>query len=227
MLRFRIPTLHGLYMGLALLISAGLSGSQAGGLDKLPPEVQEPFTARVVGVVDGDTLDILTPTSRQMRIRMAGIDAPEKNQSYGQKAKQALSDMAYGQMVDVFPEDGDRYGRLVATVFVGQTNVNAALVKTGAAWAYYDPTSSRPMQFLKDPTLLTLQDQARATHAGLWALQPDQIIPPWEFRKAKKEHRTPQPWGAPATPAILADDDAFGPVSPPPPQPWYRSWLPW
>ena len=75
-------------------------------------------------------------------------------------------------MVEVEPETTDRYGRTVAVVTEEGANVNRRLVRDGAAWAY--------LKYLRDPALIDLQNDARASRRGLWALQTDQIMPPWE-----------------------------------------------
>jgi endonuclease YncB( thermonuclease family) len=137
----------------------------------------DPITARVVGVHDGDTITVLTPDKRQIKIRFAEIDAPELSQPYGKKAKQLLSLMVFGKDVSITPVTTDRYRRIVARVFQGNSDINLAMVQAGAAWAY--------RQYLTDPSLLEAESEARNARTGLWALQPDQITPPWEWRHAR------------------------------------------
>jgi endonuclease YncB( thermonuclease family) len=132
------------------------------------------WSGKVVGVQDGDTLTVLDESNTQHTIRLASIDAPELGQPYGDGAKQALSRLVFGKMVEVEPETTDRYGRTVAVVTAEGTNVNRRLVREGAAWAY--------LKYLRDPALIDIQSDARASRRGLWALQPDQIMPPWEWR---------------------------------------------
>jgi len=85
------------------------------------------ITGRVVAITDGDTLKILTPAHEQIKIRLAEIDAPEHDQPYGSRAKQALSDLAYGKTVNIEDEGPDRYGRTIGLIHDGQENVNAEL----------------------------------------------------------------------------------------------------
>jgi endonuclease YncB( thermonuclease family) len=132
------------------------------------------WPGKVVGVQDGDTLTVLDQTNTQHTIRLASIDAPELGQPYGDRAKQALSRLVFGKMVEVEPETSDRYGRTVAVVTEEGTNVNRRLVREGAAWAY--------LKYLRDPALIDLENDARTSRRGLWALEPDQIMPPWEWR---------------------------------------------
>lgn len=126
-------------MGISAFLSAMLV---------LAPHVwAETFTAKVVGVSDGDTVKVLTEQSCdtgkdcrsgkiQYRLRLAEIDTPEKKQPYGSKAKQALSDLVFGRMIKVEQIDKDRYGRLVANLYVDGKWVNAEMVRSGSAWVY-------------------------------------------------------------------------------------------
>lgn len=148
-------------------------------------EGQETITGRVVGVMDGDTIKILTPQKQEVTVRFAEMDAPEKDQPYGQKSKQALSDMVFNKDVRVIKTDTDRYGRTIGRVYVDNTDVNFTMVKSGAAWAY--------RQYLTDQTIAVAEDAAKNAKAGLWSLQPDQITPPWEWRHAKRDARASAP----------------------------------
>lgn len=132
------------------------------------------LTGRVVGVHDGDTLTLLAD-EQQIKVRLAGIDAPELSQPYGQKAKQALADLIYKEWISVETAGIDRYDRALGTVFVGQTDVNAELIAQGAAWVY--------RQYPHSAKLLELEKQAQTDQRGLWSLQPDQRCPPWDFRR--------------------------------------------
>lgn len=112
----------------------------------------ETLTGRVIGISDGDTLTLLVADGsayRQVKIRLAEIDTPESRQPYGTRAKQVLSDLAYNKIARAEVRDKDRYGRSVCRVYVGNLDVNAELVKRGAAWAY--------RAYLKDQSLLTLE----------------------------------------------------------------------
>lgn len=130
------------------------------------------FSGQVVGVLDGDTIDVLH-NSQAERIRLNGIDCPEKGQAYGKKAKQFTSTLVYGKSVTIKPLRKDRHGRTVGDVLLSDgTNVSRELVKAGLAWWY--------RQYSKDESLHALEDEARAAKLGLWA-DPNPI-PPWEVR---------------------------------------------
>ena len=100
------------------------------------PALALDYTGRVVGISDGDTLTLLTPEKQQIRVRLGEIDTPESRQPYGTRARQALSDLAFGKEARVVVQDTDRYGRTVGRVYVGDLDVNADMVKQGAAWVY-------------------------------------------------------------------------------------------
>ena len=91
---------------------------------------------RVVGVSDGDSVTVIDANKTQYKIRLAGIDAPEKAQAYGQKSKQSLSDLVFGKQVDVEWSKRDRYGRTVGKIMLGGVDINLEQIKSGMAWHY-------------------------------------------------------------------------------------------
>lgn len=129
------------------------------------------FSGTVVRVVDGDTLDVLVQ-NRPVRVRLAQIDAPERRQAYGTRARQALAAMVFRRVVTVADAGTDQYGRELGTVFVAGANVNAAMVDQGMAWAY--------RQYLTDRSMIGLEQQARAARRGLW--NDPAPVAPWFFR---------------------------------------------
>ena len=132
------------------------------------------FTGQVVGVLDGDTLEVLNGHHTE-RIRLSGIDCPEKGQAYGQKAKQAASALVFGKEVTFQIFGKDKYRRTIADVRLPDgSNVNHALVKEGWCWWYrkYAPVNT---------TLERLEAEARESRMGLWA--DPHPVPPWEWRK--------------------------------------------
>ena len=95
------------------------------------------YAGRVVGVSDGDTMTLLVPDGasfKQVKIRLGEIDTPESKQPYGERAKQTLSDLAFGKPARVVVQDTDKYGRTVGRVYVGNLDVNAEMIGRGAAW---------------------------------------------------------------------------------------------
>ena len=116
------------------------------------------LAGRVVGITDGDTLTLLYDGRQQVRIRLAEIDTPESRQPYGNRARQQLSDLVFGKDVRVTVEDIDRYGRTVGRVYAGSVDVNAEMVRQGAAWVY--------RQYSRDPMLLRHEQEARDARRG-------------------------------------------------------------
>jgi endonuclease YncB( thermonuclease family) len=147
-------------------------------LGTLTAAYAEEFSAKVIVVIDGDTVLILRG-NKQIKVRLAGIDAPEKAQAFGENSKQSLTELVLNKQVRVDSQAMDSYGRMVAQIKVDELNVNYEQVQRGMAWAY--------SRFNRSKTLLVLQNGAREAKRGLWA-QTDPI-PPKEWRKA---HAVPQ-----------------------------------
>ena len=132
------------------------------------------FTGQVVSVPDGDTIDVLHK-KRPERIRLSGIDCPEKRQPFGQEAKDAASALILGKDATVQMHGKDKSRRTLANVFLSDgTNVNRELVKGGWCWWY---PKSGPI----DRELKRLESEARASKRGLWA--DPYPVPPWEWQK--------------------------------------------
>ena len=94
------------------------------------------ITGQVVGVADGDTITVLDASKSQHKIRLSGIDAPEKAQAFGQRSKQSLSDLVFGKTVQIDTGKTDRYGRELGKVLVDGMDANLAQIKSGMAWHY-------------------------------------------------------------------------------------------
>jgi micrococcal nuclease len=131
---------------------------------------------KVVGITDGDSFTLLTSDNRQFKIRLYGIDCPERHQAYGTGAKQFIAELIFGKEVAVYPKDIDHYGRTVGEVFVDDRNINREMVENGYAWWYreYSPN---------DKAYGQLEAKARQYQRGLW--QDENPTPPWEFRNGK------------------------------------------
>ena len=131
---------------------------------------------KVVKIADGDTFTILVD-QKQRRIRLHGIDCPERGQDFGNVAKQYLSDLIGGRDVVVRELKTDRYGRTIAIAFVDGININEALLGKGLAWHF--------VEYDKNPEWTKLQERARKERKGLW--QGKDPVPPWEYRKRGKK----------------------------------------
>ncbi|MDR2614047.1 MAG: thermonuclease family protein [Candidatus Accumulibacter sp.] len=133
------------------------------------------LSCRVVGVSDGDTLSAVCGNRRRIKVRLAGIDAPELRQPYGHAAKRALVSLCLRKTAKISIQDTDAYGRAVGRVFCAGRDANALQVKSGLAWAY--------RRYLQTPYLLDLENEARRARRGLWAKANP--TPPWMWRRLK------------------------------------------
>lgn len=137
---------------------------------------------RVVGIADGDTLTLLDATNTQHKIRLAGIDSPEKSQPFGRVCKQSLSDLAYDRTVQIDWNKLDRYGRVIGKVLVNEQDVNLEQIRRGCAWHYKQyQKEQNPEDRLN---YARAEDNARAGKVGLWA--DDGVLAPWEWRHRAK-----------------------------------------
>jgi endonuclease YncB( thermonuclease family) len=135
------------------------------------------FTGLVVSILDGDTITVLKDSEEEV-IRLNGIDCPEKNQVYGNKARQFTSNRALNTVVRVEAKEVDRDGRTIADVILADgTNLNRELVKEGLAWWFF--------KYSKDEMLRALEMDARDGKRGLWANPLP--MPPWVFRKIQRK----------------------------------------
>ena len=131
-------------------------------------------------MVDGDTVtaSVASPEGKgleRLRVRLAGIDAPESDQPWGGRAGAALRSLALGRTVALHVDGTDRYGRTIAVLVIGGVDLNQEMVRTGNAWVYrrYAPAGWLP-----------IETEARAARRGLWA--QDAPVPPWQWRRGER-----------------------------------------
>lgn len=134
------------------------------------------LVGQVVSILDGDTIDVLVDR-HPVRVRLAQIDAPEKHQAFGTRSRQALAQLVFRLPVRVVEKGRDRYGRIIGTVYFGDVDVNAQMVRQGMAWVY--------RQYARDAELYELERQARAGKQGLWA-DPGPVAP-WDYRESNRK----------------------------------------
>jgi micrococcal nuclease len=135
------------------------------------------FKARVVGITDGDTIKVLKDGT-EYKIRLRGIDCPEKSQPFGKQAKLLTSQLAFNKDVSVIESGQDRYGRIIGDVILADhTSLSQDLVRAGYAWWYrqYAP---------KDRTLAYAEADAKLDNIGIWSARYTQT--PWDYRHQKK-----------------------------------------
>lgn len=134
------------------------------------------FRAKVIGVTDGDTVAVLWQ-GRSLKVRLSGIDAPEKSQPHGNQAKKFTSSLCFGKMITVHSYGLDRYGRVLGWIqFEDGRWLNNEIVKAGYAWWYrqYEPNN---------PRMAAQEAAARKARRGLWA--DAHPVAPWEYRRAR------------------------------------------
>ncbi len=138
------------------------------------------LTGLVVGVSDGDTITVLVDKT-PYKIRLAGIDAPESRQAFGQASKQHLSALVYKKPVTVLWDKKDRYGRTIGKVLINGTDVCLEQIKAGLAWHYKRYASEQPAQDRADYG--AAEDKAKDERIGLWS--DAQPTAPWDWRRKK------------------------------------------
>ncbi|GAB4123690.1 MAG: hypothetical protein Fur0040_05180 [Sideroxydans sp.] len=138
----------------------------------------ESFEAKVLAVMDGDTLFVQSGPFKA-KLRLVNIDAPEKDQPYGKQSQESLQSLVGGKVIQVESKAVDKFGRTIAVIRIGDINVNEEQVRRGMAWAY---SRSREAQ-----RYMVLQSEAQAARRGLW--QQADAEKPWQWRK-----RHPSTW---------------------------------
>ena len=138
------------------------------------------FTGKVIKIADGDTITVLDRYKVQHRIRLTGIDAPERRQAFGSRSKQSLSKLIFSKTVIVKTNKRDRYGRVLGKVLINGIDVNKEQVRRGMAWHGY----FRDQIAADRITYAEIEKNARNAHRGLW-VDPNPL-PPWKWRKLRK-----------------------------------------
>jgi len=131
------------------------------------------WSGKCVAVTDGDTIKVMHESTAE-KIRLYGIDCPERKQPFGTKAKQFAAALVFGNIVEVKPLGKDRYGRTIAWVYVNDVCLNEELLKAGLAWHY--------KRYSKEKNFAILEAEARSKKIGLWS--DNNPIPPWQWRRS-------------------------------------------
>lgn len=141
---------------------------------------------RIVQVTDGDTVTLLDNNNTKIKIRLAGIDAPESKMAYGPAASAHLATLVLGREVVAVVQKQDRYGRTIATVLRNSTDVNLAMIEAGMAWHYKKYAREQPVA--EALAYAKAEVAARAGGLGLW--QDGVATPPWEWRQTRRAIQT-------------------------------------
>lgn len=134
------------------------------------------LSGQVVSIADGDTITVRPKQGPSVKVRLIGIDAPERGQAFGTRARQELGELVAGKSVEVIGTEKDRYGRLLGDVRHDGRSINLEMIRRGFAWAYveFDP----PAEYV------AAEAEARAARRGLWADKSP--VPPWAYRKSRR-----------------------------------------
>ena len=153
------------------------------------------WSGKVVSVTDGDTIKVLH-NGKEEKIRLYGIDTPEKKQSFGQKAQELTSVLVAGRNVEVQQKDIDRYGRIVGLVSVDGQSLNELIIQNGYAWVYRQYCKEK---FCSD--WIRSEGIARQQKKGMW--MDSFVIPPWEWRAAQREDKQGASQSESTSPVII------------------------
>lgn len=140
------------------------------------------LTGKVVGIADGDTLTLLDSANTQHRVRLAGIDSPEKGQPFGDHCKKSLSDLVFGRTVEVESSKLDRYGRVIGKVVINGLDANLEQINRGCGWHYKKYQNEQPLE----ERLSYTRAEANAREAGVGLWRDKDPVPPWEWRRARR-----------------------------------------
>jgi endonuclease YncB( thermonuclease family) len=137
----------------------------------------------VIAISDGDTITLLTEDKQQLKIRLAGIDTPEKKQAFGTKARDHLASRIFKHDVEVDLRKKDQYGRYIGVIYISGVDMNQSMIQDGYAWFYKHYAKDQPKE--EAQRYAKAEADARSKQRGLWS-DPNPV-PPWEFRKEAKE----------------------------------------
>lgn len=140
---------------------------------------EKSITGKVITIIDGDTYDLLTEENQTIRIRMEGIDAPERGMAFYRVSKNYLGELCMAQRVRIVQTDTDRYGRVVAWSYLPDgRELGHEMIKAGLAWHF--------KKYNSDEDLSKLEIQARAARIGLW--RDTNPVAPWEHRNQRRKN---------------------------------------
>jgi endonuclease YncB( thermonuclease family) len=182
-----LSTIGILAVSLLILITASCEApAQSGSSKPAPPRVgaadEHAIQGKAVAIADGETLTLLTEGNKQIKVRLAGIDAPESRQAFGRKAKQNLSDLIFGKTVRVAGSKTDRYGRLITKILLEDEDINLRQVTDGFAWHFKRYEREQTVKDRK--AYATAEREAREAGLGLWS--DKNPVAPWDFRKGSE-----------------------------------------
>jgi len=166
------------FKGLLFFVALGASSTSSA----------ESYSGMVVSIADGDTVTVLDGANQQHKVRLAGIDAPEKAQAFGNVSRQHLAQLVFQKRVTIEFEKLDRYRREVGKILLAGRDINLQQIEAGLAWHYKKYQSEQPLA--DRPTYSAAESYAATERRGLW--RDPSPTPPWEFRKLKRRGQRPE-----------------------------------
>lgn len=163
-------------------IAKGLLLSLA--LATVHPSIADVYPGLVVSIADGDTITVLDDAKIQRKVRLAGIDAPEKAQAFGNVSRQHLAELVFQKRVTIEFEKQDRYQREVGKVLIAGKDANLEQIKAGLAWHY--KKYEREQSLADRQAYSAAESSAAIERRGLW--RDPSPTPPWDFRKSKRRN---------------------------------------
>jgi endonuclease YncB( thermonuclease family) len=160
---------------LILLLAASVSCSR--------PQKTEGSRYRVTAIADGDTITVLDANNKSHRIRLQGIDAPERAQAFGPASREHLNDLLFGKVVMLQGEKTDQYGRILCKVLVDGRDANLEQINAGFAWFYRH--YERDLSSEDRDSYSNAESEAHNTKRGLWS--DPAPTPPWEYRHPRSQ----------------------------------------
>jgi len=161
---------------LLLLLSTSCSHNNRGNYSAY--DSGQKISGKVIKIIDGDTYDLLTDDKKTIRVRMEGIDAPEKGMPYYKASKKHLGSLCMNQRIEVVSTGEDKYGRTLAFSYLSDgAELGHLMIEAGMAWHF--------KKYNDDEDLAALEIEARKNKTGLWA--ENCPIPPWEVRRLQRE----------------------------------------
>jgi|ERR1041384_7280471 endonuclease YncB( thermonuclease family) len=142
-------------------------------------QTEQQLNAKVIRVVDGDTVVVMDQSSATSRVRLKGIDAPETSQAFGPEAKARLTELSLNKDVQIYWSKKDPYGRVVGKLMIGTEDLCLKMLQSGLAWHYKQYQLEQSSQDLIDYS--QAEKEARAAKRGLWNSDVP-AIPPWQYR---------------------------------------------
>ena len=139
------------------------------------------LSGTVVRISDGDTVTILDNSKRMHKIRLTGIDAPEKSQPFGDASRKSLAEMIFQKSVEVTFTKYDRYGRILGKIESNGVDICLEQIRRGLAWHYKHYANEQPTE--DRLAYAKAEEDARLAKLGLW--RDPSPTPPWNFRRQR------------------------------------------